>query len=99
MRAFLLFFFTLLYYGHMVPDGTSGNRTDDSMMMRQMTGNAANDGTLETTRFDGTDCGRSENKNNCANDDVPFHPFTSIGVLLTPAYLLAGLIPNFRARA
>jgi hypothetical protein len=99
MRAFLLLFFTLLYYGHMMPNGTSRNRTDNSMMMRQMTGNAANDGTLETTRLDGIDCGRSENKNHYASDDLPYHPFTSIDVLPTPPAFIHWLYHHFRARA
>ncbi len=85
MGAFLLFFFTLLYNGHMVPNSTSSDRTDDSMMMRYVTSNAANDGTLETACLDRSDCRYSENKNRCANDDLPFHPFTSIDFLLTPA--------------
>jgi len=69
--TFLLFFFTLLYNCNMMPDSTSSNRTDDSMMMRHMTSNAANDGTLETTCLDRSDCRYSENENRCAATTSP----------------------------
>jgi hypothetical protein len=95
MGTFLLFFFTLFYNGHMVPNSTSSNRTDDSMMMRQVTSNAANDGTFETTCLDRSNCRYSENENRCANDDLPFHPFTSIYFHLLPAQSVAALIPSF----
>ena len=98
--AFALFFFTLLYDGHVMSHRTSGNRTDDSMMICHMTGNAANDSTFETTRLDGIDRRRSENKNRCrAEGDLSYHPFTSIGILLTPELLFPVHVTKFRTRA
>src|SRR4029077_15622162 len=93
--AFLLFFFTLLYDGHVMSHRTSGNRTDDSMMICHMTGNAANDSTFETTRLDGIDCRRSENKNRCgAKGDLSYHPFTSTDFPMTPELLFPALSPG-----
>jgi hypothetical protein len=47
------------------------------MMMRHMISNLPNDGTLETACLDQSDCRYSDCENRCANDDLPFHPFTS----------------------
>jgi hypothetical protein len=51
----LLLLITFLLNGHMVSDGTPGDRPHNGMMVREVTGDTANDSTLQTSRSGGRD--------------------------------------------
>jgi hypothetical protein len=84
--------FTLLLNSHVVSDGASGDRTHNSVMVREVAGHPTNDSTLQAPSLGGRDTYGSEGHNRHDNEDLLSHlgflePWFGVTAALASVYI------------
>jgi hypothetical protein len=81
----LQMFFTLLLDRHMVPDGTAGDRAHNRVMMREVTGDTADDSAFEASCLGGCDICTAHGQYHWDDKDVLRHFSLLVGIAVPSA--------------